>query len=488
MSVAYRFQVFLSTPSSRQSVSTHFVSQLHARVLRTDLSTVSILAIYMRLIATFRELDSSGIVLRRLAEPIQAYLRSYRKDTVSIVITSFLENARLPNGELRPTSWQDEFCAEIAAAMENESTKTFREYYEGGDLEDVNWMPEPIDAAEGHQADRNRDAIAHLVTIAPRETFVEALQQILAERLLRGSGLQFNNELRLLSLLKQRFEELPIQSCEIMVRDMLSSQSLNVEMQELLKQALADPEGQKSTDFSAFVLSKYYWPELDTVEFVAPDIIKQRMSEYEATFRKKKAKRKLEFLSGMGRSSVLLELEDRKWQGDVALHQAAVIHQFQGTHATRTTDELCSTLGMETQQVQQACEFWCSQNVLAPTNPQKDGEKRYAVLERLPALSGAAMEDKELAATLTATPSATPPIKTPEDLLAENMSMYCTAIRDLLRRQGAMPTGRILTMLGKFLPGGFPFTEEELQQQLLEKMLSQKAVDFNRETSTWSAS
>ena len=341
----------------------------------------------------------------------------------------------------------------------------FREYHEGMDLEDEKWMPEPVDAATGHQGHRNLDAIAHLVAISSREAFMSELQDVLAGRLLqrKGRDVNFSREIRLLNLFKQRFEELGIQSCEVMVRDVLASQTLNKEIREAV---MPQVMGEKC-DFDALVLSKYYWPTLQTGAFVVPDVVKQKREQYQTIFKRKKGRRKLEFLDTLGRAHVVLELQDRTVEVDCAPYQAAVIYAFQNSDGKRSVNDLVRSLRMDDDLVHQALLFWESQHVLRPS-PDRTS---FAVLERLPSTSAGTPVQPSTPTAVPAPPAlATPPVKKPEDLLNENKDLYSRVVETMLTNQGGMPASRILSMMKMVLPAGFPFEERELRVRLLEDL------------------
>lgn len=461
-------QNYLSTPSARHSLANLLSTQLQTRVLHAATSTVHLLQTYMRLILRLRALDESGIVLRRLATPIQSFLRT-RPDALTIVLSSLLE----PPGA--PAHSTSTFCAEIAACMRDAAADDFRGYHEAADLSDEKWMPEPVDADAGHQASRHLDAIAHLVAIAPREQFVQELQTVLASRLLHRASASFAHELRLLNLFKQRFEELQIQACEIMVRDVLASQ--------VLDESLGEGEGVEEVEFHVMVLSKFYWPELASAEFKVPERVRAKAGEYEERFRAKKRRRKLEYLDGLGRASVRLELEDRVVEVECAPYQAAVVDLFGGGGSRRRVDQVAEALDMDVQLARQACAFWAEQKVLA-AEPDADGRETYSVLERLPA-SAALPSTPKGVPTLTGTTNepfaATPPVKKPEDALSENRELYSRVVEGMLTNQGAMPTVRIHGMMKMVLPGGFPFSVEDMRERLLLDLEKRGRIEMGRE-------
>lgn len=136
----------MSNPNVRAYMVKVFQVGLKSEVLHAGRSTVEILEIYVRIITVLKVVDPSGVVLRRVSEPIKAFLRA-RKDAVTIILNSLLESSTDNLGERKQSSGI--FCAGVAECMEQEADHYFREYYEGSDLWDPEWRPEPIDAASG---------------------------------------------------------------------------------------------------------------------------------------------------------------------------------------------------------------------------------------------------------------------------------------------------------------------------------------------------
>lgn len=136
----------MSTPDARSRTHEAFYQRLDAEVLHSGRSTVEILEIYVRLITVLKAVDSSGVVLRSISEPMKEFLRS-REDAVTIILNSLLETSRDGEGKRRPPSHT--FCVGVAECMEQEESSLYREYYEGSDLLDLGWTPEPIDAPSG---------------------------------------------------------------------------------------------------------------------------------------------------------------------------------------------------------------------------------------------------------------------------------------------------------------------------------------------------
>ena len=92
------------------------------------------------------------------------------------------------------------------------------------------------------------------------------------------------------------------------------------------------------------------------------------------------------------------------------------------------------------------------------------------VLEALPSGSedvsmtnGASLQDNSAVAAAEAA-AAQAAKEAEEEDRKQKMAMYHQFIISMLTNQGAMPLSRIAMMLGIVVPGGFPFSNEELKE------------------------
>ena len=142
----------VSPPANRDFAAKYFRDKLGANVLNAGVSTVRILDAYMSVIDIFKAVDPSGVILSNVADSIKVYLHG-RPDTVVIIVKSLLEGPFDETGRARPST--EGFSARIAACMEREEYKSYKkDYYEGSDLENLEWTPEPVDAIPGTSSRR----------------------------------------------------------------------------------------------------------------------------------------------------------------------------------------------------------------------------------------------------------------------------------------------------------------------------------------------
>lgn len=101
---------------------------LEKRLLHPGVNTRDILTGYVAAIKTIRHLDSTGVLLETITEPVKQYMRS-RQDTVRCVASALTDDG--------PTDLAEEL-ARSEAYVENLTNQN--EDWE-------NWMPDPIDAS-----------------------------------------------------------------------------------------------------------------------------------------------------------------------------------------------------------------------------------------------------------------------------------------------------------------------------------------------------
>ncbi|KAE8373324.1 hypothetical protein BDV26DRAFT_70459 [Aspergillus bertholletiae] len=469
---------FTAHPAGRYQVTHSFSAVLDHRLLHPGASTVEILQIYISIIRAFNLLDPKGVLLDRIARPIRRYLRD-RPDTVKVIVGGLLADPADAHGQTGSGDTLVELSAELTKAHQNSMRSDRGEL----DWDDMNWMPDPVDAAPDYRKSKTSDVIGSLISLFDsKEAFVKEMQRMLADRLLQKRT-DFDQEMSVLELLKLRFGDNALQACEVMMRDVFDSRRVDAVVrndQGLTRKPEISTPGSEDEDIPelhAKILSHFFWPEIQEQEFSVPEEISELQQRYAAGFASLKQSRKLTWLNGLGQVTVELDLEDRVFVDEVSTWQATVIYAFNspaGDAASKTANELAQELDMAITLVRSACLFWVSKRILAEV--QRD---TFRVLEVLPneedeAVGGAgvsgtddntgdASADTAAAAEAAAAAAAK---ESAEAAAMEKMNLYWQFIMGMLTNQGAMPLQRIVMMLKIAVPGGFPFSNEELREFL----------------------
>jgi anaphase-promoting complex subunit 2 len=495
---------YITNPATRTYLTSNFSNVLSTRLLHPGASTVEILQLYISIIRAFRRLDPKGVLLDRVARIIRRYLRD-RDDTVKVIVSGLLSDAVDADGN--PILSDSETLTELALELSRHDLDSSKDDDGELDWDNMEWQPDPIDAAPDYRKSKNTDVIGSLISLfETKDVFVKELQAALAERLLQNKP-DFDQETAVLEHLKIRFGDSALQACEVMLRDVTDSKKVDsIIWQDQGLQGQNSQPGTAialSTDTSANqplhakILSRLFWPSLPSQSYRIPQPIREQQSRYERGFMALKQSRKLTWLDSLGHVEVELDLTDRVFRDEVLPWQAAVIYAFQDEApsetehpmrgaskdnppggVTRTTDSLATELAMSLILVRSACAFWVSKLILTQSLADPN---TYTVLETLPAPvsegsgstqpSGPQTQNNPSASTAAsaaaaAIATATAVAEAAEAERKSKMALYAQFVVSMLTNQGPMPLPRIAMMLGIVVPGGFPFSNEELREFL----------------------
>ncbi|QSS57056.1 anaphase-promoting complex subunit [Histoplasma capsulatum var. duboisii H88] len=484
---------YTTNPATRLYLASSFVSMLIQRLLHPGASTVEILQMYISIIRAFSQLDPRGVLLNHVARPIRRYLRD-RDDTVKVIVGGLLADTVDADGQ--PITSSSDTLVELAMELSKAHELLLQDDSGELDWDDMNWMPDPIDVATDYKKSKCSDVIGSLISLFDtKEAFVRELQKVLGERLLKKSE-NYDLEVSLLELLKLRFGDSALQACQVMLRDVQSSQRVDSSIRADKKLENADAN---MPDLHAKILSRLFWPTLQNPQFTVPPEIASLQQKYSDGFESLKQSRKLTWINGIGQVTVELDLEDRVFTAEVTTWQAAVIHAFQSPTpspsqpfpVTKTVSELSQKLEMSPSLARSACLFWLSKRILTETQPDT-----FQVLEIIPGEEdkngpphvggeaatvgpystgprttgvGGTLSTKISSADAVAAAEAAEEAATKESADAASMArmdLYWQFIVGMLTNQGAMPLQRIIMMLKIVVPGGFPFGSEELREFL----------------------
>ncbi|KIV91754.1 hypothetical protein PV10_06261 [Exophiala mesophila] len=520
---------FTTNPTTRSYLTYNFANALQTRLLHPGASTIEILQVYISIIRSFRILDPKGVLLDRVARKIRRYLRE-RDDTVKVIVAGLLADPPSTNPNPEPNILENsETLSELAVELTRTATASQDSIQDSEfDWNNMSWVPDPVDAAPDYMKSKNTDVIGSLITLFDtKDVFVKELQAMLAERLLKHKP-DFTQEISVLEHLKIRFGDSTLQGCEVMLRDVLDSRKVDGIVRKERGMQQAKPQQQSTTStldptttanqppsspsptdigLHVKILSRLFWPSMADHAFKVPQIVAEQQQSYELGFEALKQSRKLTWINAIGQVEVELELHDRTYRDQVLPWQAAVIYAFDDFDdqnkenddnededadnvdsipppTTRTISQLSSDLEMSATLVRSACIFWVSKQILAET-----GRDTFTVLERLDQLlnpndpnhphpklqsndtttSGhdPSSASTAAAAAAAATIAAAQAAKESEEAeRKQKMAIYHQFIVSMLTNQGAMPLPRIAMMLGIVVPGGFPFSNEELKEFL----------------------
>ncbi|KAI0074021.1 hypothetical protein K474DRAFT_1602300 [Panus rudis PR-1116 ss-1] len=385
------------------------------RLLHPGADTRDILTQYVSIIRCLRIIDPPGVLLYKVADPIRHYLRE-RPDTIRCIVASLVGDAE--SGE--------------SLVDDNEPIQPLQQQQEE-DYSDPKWEPDPIDAGPEFRTNKPSDIISTLVSIYDsKELFVKELQVLLAQRLLAIKDGKYEKERRNIEILKIRFGESALQVCEVMLKDMTDSRRTDQHIQ-----------AQKSSALHATIISKHFWPPLQSSKFEMPGQLKQIRDEYAKEYHLFKPDKKLIWLPHLGTLKLDIELDDRTISAEVAPLDAAFIELF-SQKETWTVAELIGQVGkIDRMAALKALGTWVDLGVLKETEPDT-----FNLLN----VAEAGGPSSKTAARPAMVVDEPPPVTAVEQQQAEQMRVFWKFIEGMLRNLGTLPLDRIQNML-KFAPG-----------------------------------
>lgn len=457
-----------STSSERRRMLTGvFDSDLRKRLLHPGRSTLDILRYYISMIMAFQKIDPSRVLLNRVASSLQLYLCT-REDTVRIIVTSLLTSPKDVTEESRQTK-----LVELVDLMRNPDQSRLDRHQDEWD--DLSWVPAPVDADSNYRGRKSEDVIGTLISaVGSSETFIKEFQSIIGEQLLSERD-GFEQEAAVLNLLKKRFGESSLQSCDVMLKDIQDSKRLN---NVIYRGAMNNTEKAKlEWAQRTKILSRLFWPDMGEERFVVPSSVAVMQQAYEDRFEHMKPSRKLKWLNHLGQATVELELEDRTISEDVRTYEAAIIDTFGGDSEDDeprkwTFEDLWVHLQMDEDLLTAGLQFWVNKKVL-----RKLSSDEYVVIERLEdaeqhmasvAQQSGANQDDPLGATVPSPRKTKSGISEKEK--AQRQVYWQFIVGMLTNSMSQMPLGQISMMMKMLIADGFPWSNEELQEFLGEKV------------------
>lgn len=427
---------------------------LENKLLHPGVDTPDILTGYVTAIKALRHLDHTGVLLQTITEPVKEYLRS-RPDTVRCVVTGLTE----------------EGCSDLSEELaKSEHVKAKENGHEKLELTDwENWNPDPVNAdvvvAKDARSGRPSDIISMVVDIyGSKELFVNEYRNLLAERLLSQLDANPEKEIRNLELLKLRFGDTMLHSCEVMLKDMNDSKRINTYI-------LSEESGfvqERPFDLSALVVSSQFWPTFKKETMELPPAIKELFDQYTKAFESFKDNRTLHWTPLNGKVVIELELDGKTTEMQVTPAQATIAIHFSEQNEW-DLDRLGQKMNMPPSILRKRLVFWQSQGLIRESRENyfvlNDRHNKTEAAEELQTQPPEMCEDEE---TESAMESAS-------DQREEELQVFWSYIEAMLTNLDSLPLERIHQML-KMFASQVEFTPEELKNILQRKVREHKLV------------
>ncbi|XP_029730420.2 anaphase-promoting complex subunit 2 [Aedes albopictus] len=426
---------------------------LNNKLLHPGVDTPDILTGYVAAIKALRYLDPTGVLLQTITEPVKEYLRN-RPDTVRCVVTGLTEEG------------SSDLSDELARSEYARAKASSNEKLELTDWE--NWNPDPVNAdlavAKDPRSGKPSDIISMVVDIyGSKELFVNEYRNLLAERLLSQLDCNTEKEMRNLELLKIRFGDTLLHSCEVMLKDINDSKRIN---SHILSEE-SELDGDKPFDMSALVVSSQFWPTFKKETMELPPAIKAMFDQYTKAFESFKDNRTLHWTPLNGRVVIDLEVDGKTTEMLVTPAQATIAIHFSEQNEWEL-DKLGQKMNMPPSILRKRLVFWQAQGLI------REATENYFVLndrnkpeaaEELQVQPPEMCEDDDTECAM----------ESASDQREEELQVFWSYIEAMLTNLDSLPLERIHQML-KMFASQVEFTQEELKKILQRKVREHKLV------------
>lgn len=277
----------LSVTRQRSELILSLSSTLKKRLLIPGAKTKDIIVVFIGTVKVLRFLDPQLPAAASLP-PVSVHIKDYlrgRPDTIKEIVVGLTEN----NGIYEDQVAGRRSGSSVGLSRGDGSTSA------GGGLEDYDddseednqdappWNPEPVgfDSAVGSgptasgagRGGHDVDIITMLVGIyGSKELLVNEYRKMLSKKLLGSPhvGADLDLEYRTLELLKQRFGEDSLHKCEVMLKDIKSSDrcSINIDAKLNPSSSEHDPEADVGLEacptavVKPMIISQVFWPSI----------------------------------------------------------------------------------------------------------------------------------------------------------------------------------------------------------------------------------
>ena len=369
-------KICLSKTNLRAQVIKGLKQSIEQRLLHPGVNTSDILTAYVAAIKALMCLDTSGVMMENVCEPLKKYLRN-RDDTVKCIVSNLTEDGESSNDLM------EEFCKDLYTnetvdfidsntaapisdnqAASSDSNPTRLKAWEL-------WMPEPIDSLnygfDSSNIDSKSNIISMLVNIyGSKDMFVNEYKTLLADRLLSNYSFNMEKEIRNLELLKLRFGDSNLFACEAMLKDLSESKRINANILEQLRQksiSQIESFAVDPTTLKCLILSEQFWPKLKDEKIELPAELKQIQEKFMASYEAFKGNRTLIWKNNIGQVTIEVELNKQALEFNVTPIQAAVIMKFQEKD-TWSLLELSQSLKMCSFALRKKLYYWKIQGLI----------------------------------------------------------------------------------------------------------------------------
>uniref|UniRef100_A0A182Q1F4 Anaphase-promoting complex subunit 2 n=1 Tax=Anopheles farauti TaxID=69004 RepID=A0A182Q1F4_9DIPT len=467
------FQIIINFPMSRPAVDdlklclskintdlcfeTTVREMLCTRLLHPGVDTPDILSGYVAALKTLAHFDASAVLLRGITQPIKEYLRG-RPETVRCVVTSFTGDGT------------SDLAEELAKGEKGSANAEFSddELDESNDWE--NWQPDPVNKAPATlkfiTSCQTADIISMVVDIyGTKEIFVIEYRNLLAERLLSQVEPSIDRDVKQLELLKSRFGDTLLHSCDVMLKDMTESKRINAHILSADSGCSEDVPSQ----VSALIVSSQFWPTFRKETMELPATIKNMFERYTKAYESYKVNRTLQWKPLNGKVTIELEHNGKVQEMQVTPAQAAIAIHF-SEQSRWELDALALKMNMPPVVLRKRIAFWQAQGII------REGQGNvFDLIENGTESENASDQMQTVPHEMCEEEEAESAMESASDQREEELQVFWSYIEAMLTNLDSLPLDRIHQML-KMFASQVDFTQDELKHILQRKVREHKLV------------
>lgn len=464
-----------------------FISALRYRLLTAGASTNDILHQYVSTIKALRTIDSAGVFLEAVGEPIREYLRG-RKDTIKCIVTMLTDGTGGNSNVSGNTG--DSLLEELNRDEEGQENVGLDDDFHADDkqawINASRWEPDPVEAdpLKGGRTRRKVDILGMLVSIiGSKDQLVNEYRVMLAEKLLNKSDYDIDSEIRTLELLKIHFGESSMQKCEIMLNDLIDSKRTNSNIKatiNLPSQTAVDLKESmiSMNDLDATIISSNFWPPIQDENINLPASVDHMLTDYAQRFNEIKTPRKLQWKKNLGTVKLELQFEDRELQFTVAPVHAVIIMQFQHKKSWSAKD-LAAAIGLPGDVLSRRINFWVNKGILTDSRAADSTDHVYVLVESMIDTSKNVSNNGNNEDLMVGEDEGEGSIASVEDQIRKEMTVYEKFILGMLTNFGSMALDRIHNTLKMFCVAD-PSYDKSIQQlqSFLSGLVSEEKLEL----------
>ncbi|KAA0038884.1 anaphase-promoting complex subunit 2 [Cucumis melo var. makuwa] len=464
-----------------------FISALRYRLLTAGASTNDILHQYVSTIKALRTIDSAGVFLEAVGEPIREYLRG-RKDTIKCIVTMLTDGTGGNSNVSGNTS--DSLLEELNRDEEGQENVGLDDDFHADDkqawINASRWEPDPVEAdpLKGGRTRRKVDILGMLVSIiGSKDQLVNEYRVMLAEKLLNKSDYDIDSEIRTLELLKIHFGESSMQKCEIMLNDLIDSKRTNSNIKatiNLPSQTAVDLKESviSMNDLDATIISSNFWPPIQDENINLPASVDHLLTDYAQRFNEIKTPRKLQWKKNLGTVKLELQFEDRELQFSVAPVHAVIIMQFQHKKSW-SARSLAAAVGVPVDVLSRRINFWVNKGILSESRTADSTDHVYILVESMIDTSKNVSNNGNNEDLMVGEDEGEGSVASVEDQIRKEMTVYEKFILGMLTNFGSMALDRIHNTLKMFCVAD-PSYDKSIQQlqSFLSGLVSEEKLEL----------